>query len=89
LSHGTRQYNLPEWIVHAERTIYGSRRVKLGLADVSLPSGERFEHDTVTAAAAIFWTAGVSGSHAMSVVQLAAGDGPGRMTRAARSHRAA
>jgi 8-oxo-dGDP phosphatase len=48
----TPRYNLPGWILHTERTIYESRSVRLGLADVSLPSGERFEHHTVTAPAA-------------------------------------
>ncbi|TCK20014.1 NUDIX hydrolase [Pseudonocardia endophytica] len=37
------------WVVHGERAIYESRWVSLGLADVSVPSGERYEHHTVTA----------------------------------------
>lgn len=36
------------WIVHGERAIYESEWVTLGLADISQPSGHRFEHHTVT-----------------------------------------
>lgn len=35
------------WIVHGERTIYDSEWVRVGLADISQPSGDRFEHHTV------------------------------------------
>jgi 8-oxo-dGTP pyrophosphatase MutT (NUDIX family) len=35
------------WVVHGERLLYDSRWVRLGLADISQPSGERFEHHTV------------------------------------------
>jgi hypothetical protein len=34
------------------RSIYDNRWVSVGLADISLPSGERFEHHTVTLPAA-------------------------------------
>jgi 8-oxo-dGTP pyrophosphatase MutT (NUDIX family) len=36
------------WVVHGERTIYENEWVTVGLADISQPSGERFEHHTVT-----------------------------------------
>jgi 8-oxo-dGTP pyrophosphatase MutT (NUDIX family) len=36
------------WIVHGERPIYENQWVTVGLADISQPSGERFEHHTVT-----------------------------------------
>ncbi|SDO94794.1 ADP-ribose pyrophosphatase YjhB, NUDIX family [Actinopolyspora xinjiangensis] len=36
-----------EWLVHGERTIYESEWVRLGLADITVPSGERFEHHKV------------------------------------------
>jgi 8-oxo-dGTP pyrophosphatase MutT (NUDIX family) len=35
------------WVVHGERTVYDSQWVRVGLADISVPSGERFEHHTV------------------------------------------
>ncbi len=35
------------WIVHAKRSLYESEWVRLGLADVELPDGERFEHHIV------------------------------------------
>ena len=47
---GHRAAGAPEraaWIVHSERSLYDSRWVRLGLADISQPSGERFEHHTV------------------------------------------
>lgn len=40
------------WVVHGERPIYQSAWVTVGLADISQPSGERFEHHTVTLPAA-------------------------------------
>lgn len=36
------------WVVHSERPIYQSRWVSVGMADISQPSGDRFEHHTVT-----------------------------------------
>ncbi len=36
------------WTVHSERPIYENQWVTVGLADISQPSGERFEHHTVT-----------------------------------------
>lgn len=36
------------WVVHGERPIYENRWVTVGLADISQPSGDRFEHHTVT-----------------------------------------
>jgi 8-oxo-dGTP pyrophosphatase MutT (NUDIX family) len=36
------------WIAHGERPVYENEWVTVGLADISLPSGERFEHHTVT-----------------------------------------
>jgi 8-oxo-dGTP pyrophosphatase MutT (NUDIX family) len=33
-----------KWTVHGERTIYDSEWVRLTLADVTVPSGRRFEH---------------------------------------------
>lgn len=40
------------WNVHGERVIYDNEWVTVGLADISQPSGERFEHHTVTLPAA-------------------------------------
>lgn len=36
-----------KWQVYGERTVYESKWVRVGLADLSQPSGERFEHHTV------------------------------------------
>ncbi len=36
------------WILHGERPVYESEWITVGLADISQPSGERFEHHTVT-----------------------------------------
>jgi 8-oxo-dGDP phosphatase len=36
------------WVVHSERPIYENEWVTVGLADISQPSGDRFEHHTVT-----------------------------------------
>jgi 8-oxo-dGTP pyrophosphatase MutT (NUDIX family) len=36
-----------QWTLHAERVVYDSEWIRVGLADVSQPSGERFEHHTV------------------------------------------
>lgn len=35
------------WVVHGKRSIYESEWVRLGLTDVELPDGERFEHHVV------------------------------------------
>jgi 8-oxo-dGTP pyrophosphatase MutT (NUDIX family) len=35
------------WVVHGERTLYDSDWVRLVLADVEVPGGERFEHHVV------------------------------------------
>ncbi|GGT08486.1 NUDIX hydrolase [Planobispora rosea] len=35
------------WIVHGERLIYDNRWIRLGLVDVEIPDGERFEHHAV------------------------------------------
>jgi 8-oxo-dGTP pyrophosphatase MutT (NUDIX family) len=35
------------WVVYGERSVYESEWVRVGLADISQPSGERFEHHTV------------------------------------------
>jgi 8-oxo-dGDP phosphatase len=35
------------WIVHGERPVYENKWVTVALADISMPSGERFEHHTV------------------------------------------
>lgn len=35
------------WVVHGERPLYESRWVRLVLADVELPDGQRFEHHVV------------------------------------------
>ena len=32
------------WIVHGERPVYENEWITVGLADISQPSGERFEH---------------------------------------------
>ncbi|MGH3613312.1 MAG: NUDIX hydrolase [Pseudonocardia sp.] len=36
------------WIVHSERLVYENEWVTVGLADISQPSGDRFEHHTIT-----------------------------------------
>ena len=36
------------WVVRGERKIYVSEWVELGLRDVELPSGERFEHHALS-----------------------------------------
>lgn len=41
-----------EWRVLAVRSIYESKWIKLNLAEVELPSGQHFEHHTVTMPAA-------------------------------------
>jgi 8-oxo-dGTP pyrophosphatase MutT (NUDIX family) len=43
-----RQEESARWVVHAERPIYENEWVTVGLADISQPSGDRFEHHTVT-----------------------------------------
>lgn len=35
------------WIVHGKRSLYESEWIRLGLTDVELPDGERFEHHVV------------------------------------------
>lgn len=40
------------WKVHAERPVYENEWVTVGLADVEVPSGERFDHHTITLPAA-------------------------------------
>lgn len=35
------------WVVHSERPVYESPWVKVNKADISRPSGDRFEHHTV------------------------------------------
>jgi 8-oxo-dGTP pyrophosphatase MutT (NUDIX family) len=37
------------WTVHGERSLYDSEWVRLHLADVELPGGERFEHHLIRA----------------------------------------
>ena len=36
------------WVVYSERPVYENEWVTVGLADISQPSGDRFEHHTVT-----------------------------------------
>ena len=36
------------WTVHGERTVYDNRWVRLSVADVEPPNGERFEHHVVS-----------------------------------------
>jgi hypothetical protein len=43
-----RQDDADRWIVHGERQIYETEWVSVGLADISVPSGDRFEHHMVT-----------------------------------------
>ncbi|MDR8407815.1 NUDIX hydrolase [Nonomuraea sp. 3-1Str] len=38
---------LTRWVVHGERLIYDNRWIRLGMADVEIPGGERFEHHVV------------------------------------------
>jgi 8-oxo-dGTP pyrophosphatase MutT (NUDIX family) len=40
-----------KWIVHGERPIYESEWVSLGLADIEIPGGLRFEHHVIRMAA--------------------------------------
>jgi 8-oxo-dGTP pyrophosphatase MutT (NUDIX family) len=42
------QDDAARWVVHGERPIYESRWVSVGMADIEQPSGDRFEHHTVT-----------------------------------------
>lgn len=35
------------WIVHGERPLYDNEWIKVSMADISVPSGERFEHHVV------------------------------------------
>ena len=42
------QDEFARWIVHSERPVYENEWVTVGLADISQPSGDRFEHHTVT-----------------------------------------
>lgn len=48
----TTEGNQDRWVVHGERTLYDNPWVRLGKADVTTPSGTRFEHHTVTLPAA-------------------------------------
>lgn len=43
---------MTRWTVHGERAVYQSEWVSVGLADVELPDGSRFEHHTVRGGAA-------------------------------------
>ncbi len=36
-----------KWIVHGERTIYDSPWVRLALADIEIPGGNRFDHHVI------------------------------------------
>ncbi|WP_158842907.1 NUDIX hydrolase [Saccharothrix deserti] len=36
------------WIVHSERPIYENEWITVSMADISVPSGERFEHHVVS-----------------------------------------
>ncbi|MGW4411985.1 NUDIX hydrolase [Nonomuraea sp. NPDC004702] len=38
---------LTRWIVHGERLVYDNRWIRLGLADIEIPGGQRFEHHVV------------------------------------------
>lgn len=40
------------WVVHAEQPVYETEWVTVGLAEITQPSGARFEHHTVTLPAA-------------------------------------
>lgn len=42
-----RHDDVDRWTVHGERPIYSSPWIRLNMADISLPSGDRFEHHTV------------------------------------------
>ncbi|GLX96762.1 NUDIX hydrolase [Herbidospora sp. NBRC 101105] len=35
------------WVVHGERLVYDNEWIRLGLVDVEIPDGERFEHHAV------------------------------------------
>lgn len=49
VGHMTRLSDEPHrWIVHGERPIYENPWVTVALADISQPSGARFDHHTVT-----------------------------------------
>ena len=43
---------MTRWTVHGERAVYESEWVSVGLADIELPDGRRFEHHTVRGGAA-------------------------------------
>ncbi|MGW9346540.1 NUDIX hydrolase [Nocardiopsis flavescens] len=54
------------WMVHGERPLYDDRWVRLGKADVTTPSGDRFEHHTVTLpSAAVIAVLDRSGEHVL------------------------
>ncbi|MBB6119481.1 NUDIX hydrolase [Nocardiopsis algeriensis] len=54
------------WTVHGERTLYGSPWVRLGKADITTPSGNRFEHHTVTLpSAAVIAILSQAGEHVL------------------------
>jgi 8-oxo-dGTP pyrophosphatase MutT (NUDIX family) len=44
--------NEGRWLIHGQRTIYDNPWVTVGKADITTPSGNRFEHHTVTLPAA-------------------------------------
>jgi 8-oxo-dGDP phosphatase len=51
-AHVAEDQHADAWTVLSSRPIYESRWVKLGLSEVVLPSGQQFEHHTVTMPAA-------------------------------------
>lgn len=54
------------WMVHGECTLYDIPWVRLGKADVTTPSGDRFEHHTVTLpSAAVIAVLDRSGEHVL------------------------
>ncbi|MFL1381381.1 NUDIX hydrolase [Nocardiopsis protaetiae] len=54
------------WVVHGECTLYDSPWVRLGKADITTPSGDRFEHHTVTLpSAAVIAVLDPSGEHVL------------------------
>ncbi|RJQ77831.1 NUDIX hydrolase [Pseudonocardiaceae bacterium YIM PH 21723] len=42
-----QQDDADRWVVHSERPIYDNEWVKVSMADISVPSGERFDHHVV------------------------------------------
>ncbi|CAL9474472.1 hypothetical protein SUDANB121_02920 [Nocardiopsis dassonvillei] len=60
------EYEQSRGVVHGEHATYDNRWVRLGKADITTPSGDRFEHHTVTLpSAAVIAILDRSGEHVL------------------------